>query len=208
MILGITGAFGSGKSTLLSIVEADGFFCLSADAVCADCYASRDAELYDALEKRFGKAIFGKDGVVDKRKLGSLVFADSAALHDLEALLLPMISAKLTVAADQSRREARDLVLELPLLYEAGLDRLCDKVVALFCDPEIRQARLVGRGYSTEEMAERDRFQLPAAEKLARADFGLINNGSPELLALQWKQFLRQHKTEMNHGMHEHTHQG
>ena len=119
-------------------------------------------------------------------KLAGEVFGNPGELEKLTGLLYPEFERRLDEAVAACRRDGADGVFEIPLLFENGYGKRFDAVLAVWSSPEIRRERLKRkRGLSDEEIAERERKQLPAHEKLERADFAVVNNGPRELLRKQ-----------------------
>jgi dephospho-CoA kinase len=157
----ITGGIGAGKSEALAAFARHGAATLSADAVVHDLIAS-DEEVRSALRARFGS--------VERADIGRVVFADRAALQWLETLLHPRV-----VAIERgwlASVEAPVAVVEIPLLYETGGERGYDKVVAITAPEDLRAAR---RRVPDDR---RDTRLLPEEEKVRRADFAYVNDGS------------------------------
>lgn len=126
---------------------------------------------------KLGDGIVGDDGEIDRRKVGEIVFKDRDLLLWLEQLLHPRVAREYLIWREQLARlpkPPRVCVTEVPLLYEAGGEERFDVVVALTASPRIRERR--GRPVA-EDRASR---QLPDDEKLRRADYAYVNNGSIE----------------------------
>ena len=137
-LIGVTGAIGAGKSSVLQAFALRGCACLSADAIVHTLY--HQARVRDAVVARFGAAVLGADGEVDRIALGRLVFADPAALRWLEELIHPLVAEHMTqwLAEAQLRDPAPPLVVyESPLLFEA---RLADP--ATYADASVNVADL------------------------------------------------------------------
>jgi len=135
MILGITGAFGCGKSSVLAVFSARGWRTADADRLCHELYAG-GSELAADLVKRWGAGILLPSGEVDRRRLASIVFEDQAELDALTALLYPRLAGRLDLFIDECRRDGTDAAIEIPLLYEAGLDEKFDAVAAVWSAPD------------------------------------------------------------------------
>ena len=192
MILGITGAFGCGKSSVLAAFAARGWRTADADQICHGFYGP-GGPLAAALTARWGRGILLESGEADRRKLAALVFADPAELEALTAMVYPLLSERLDDFISDCRRDNANAAIEIPLLYEADLAEKFDTVAAVWSAPEIRRERLRRkRNFSDEEIHRREARQLAADLKLARADYGLINNGTPEELSQQIDLLLRQ----------------
>ena len=176
--VGLTGGVGSGKSTALDVLERLGASTLSTDAVVHDLYASD--EVRDAVVERFGPAV-ARDGAVDRAALAERAFATPEDRAWLEGLLWPRVGKR--IAAWRAEQLERDpppvaLVVEVPLLFEAGMEDAFDATVAVVADEAVRAQRAAGRGH--EAVDERVARQLPQDEKATRADHAVVNDGSIE----------------------------
>lgn len=178
MILGVTGGFGCGKSSVLQFFRSRNWFVLDADAVCRKFYDDRNPTLLKCIRDHFGEEMFLPDGSVNRQKLAELLFNDSEKMKIITGVIYPLLQKEIKEAINWCRQQKRNAAFELPLLYECGYEKQFDAVLAIWCDPQLRKKRLAGRGFSPDEMARRDKMQLPPEEKLQRADFGVINNGS------------------------------
>lgn len=185
MILGLTGAFGGGKSTVLQFFAQRNWYVFDADAVCRDIYAEMPAELETFLLTAFGKEVFNADRSLNRQLIAAATFDKPELMKELTSILYPLLTAKMHHAATLCRKNRKHGIFELPLLYEAGFENLFDRVLALWCDPAVRVERLKQRNYDAAEMRRRDARQLAPEAKLTKADYGVINNGSRELLMLQ-----------------------
>jgi len=182
MILGLTGGMGCGKTTAARQLAGLGARVIEADAIVRDLYAG-DSEVRGALRQRHGAGIFGPDGELDRKGLAARVFTDPTELNWLEELVHPRVRA---VWLSEARKEPeRWTVVEIPLLFEKGLEIHCSITVCLGAQRDVQLRRLRERGLSEEEMAARLARQWPLAGKMKRADFIVSNSGSLELLAVQ-----------------------
>lgn len=176
--VGLTGGVGSGKSTALEVLERLGAATLSTDAVVHDLYASD--EVRDAVVERFGPAV-ASDGDVDRAALAARAFATPEDRTWLEGLLWPRVGKR--IAAWRVEQLERDpppvaLVVEVPLLFEAGMEGAFDATIAVVADEEVRARRAAGRGHEAAD--ERVARQLPQDEKATRADHAVVNDGTIE----------------------------
>jgi dephospho-CoA kinase len=171
LAVALTGGIAAGKSEALQAFARHGAAVISSDDVVHRLYRE-DEGLQKALLKRWGERVF-RDGVVDRAEIGRIVFADRAELAWLEAELHPRVrTATDEWLADQTADVA---VAEIPLLYETGGEERFDRVVVVTASPGVRQAR---RG----DVAEREDRLVPEEEKVRRADFRYVNDGSLEEL--------------------------
>lgn len=183
MILGLTGGFGCGKSSVLACFKNAGWQTLNTDDICAALYDRQDAGLMTELRAHWGNKVFYPDGKVDKATIAGIVFSDGDELRWLCSVLYPLIAENTRKMLEQYPE--KDFIIEVPLLFEAGWDKMFAKTVAVWTDAETQQARLLKKGVAAAEIARRNSRQLANDRKLEKADFGLINNGSLQFLQQQ-----------------------
>lgn len=179
----LTGGLGAGKSTALAVLERLGAAVISSDAVVHELYAS--PEVSGAVAERFGEDVL-HDGVVDRAALATRVFAEPREREWLERLLWPLVRRRVTAWREAQSRlvpPPRALVVEVPLLFEAGTERLYDATITITAEESLREARARARGH--EAVASREARQLSQAEKAARSTFVVANDGT--VLELQAK---------------------
>jgi dephospho-CoA kinase len=180
-LVGLTGGMGAGKSTALATLERLGAVVLSTDAVVHDLYA-HDARLRDAVLARWGPEV-APDGVVDRAAIARRAFAQESERRWLEDLLWPLVGQRVATWLEQARAQRPAppaAVVEVPLLFEAGLEGLYDATIAVVADERLRVERAAGRGHALA--AERAARQLSQDEKAQRATFTVLNNrGEREL---------------------------
>jgi dephospho-CoA kinase len=170
VILGLTGSIGMGKSTATDVLRRLGVPVHDADRA-VHRFLGRGGQAVAAVAVAFPSTV--KDGAVDRKALGALVFADKAALARLEAIVHPLVRA----AQDkflrlQAARGARLVVLDIPLLFESGGDRDCDAVLVVSAPASIQLQRVLGRpGMSRARLDAIRSQQMPDAEKRRRATF-------------------------------------
>ena len=167
-ILGLTGSVGMGKSVTAKMFAEAGVPVSDADAVVHRLY---EGEAVAPIEAAFPGTTAG--GKVDRGKLGERVLGDAEAMRRLEAIVHPLVArARDAFLAEAERSGAPVAVLDIPLLYETGGERLCDAVVVVSAPPELQRERVLARPGMTEaKFAAILAKQMPDAEKRARADF-------------------------------------
>jgi dephospho-CoA kinase len=136
-------------------------------------------EVRDAVVERFGTEV-APGGVVDRRALANRVFAGEAERSWIESLLWPRVRERMAQwRAEVEDRTAppRAAVVEVPLLFESGLERAFDATIAVVADEAVRSARAGGRGHAA--VAERTSRQLSQEEKAAKAQYVVVNDGTP-----------------------------
>ncbi|NOZ24527.1 MAG: dephospho-CoA kinase [Nitrospirae bacterium] len=181
MIVGLTGGFGYGKTTVLKLFEKLGAAVLSADAIVHDLL--RRETVRDSIVEMFGPDIL-TGGEIDRKKLSARVFSDEGSRKNLERLLHPLVLETIRRAYRQAAALTPEdkvvMVVEIPLLFEAGFDKEVDAVVAVTADSAAVRMRLRRKGFSDEEAMKRCAAQMPAEEKAARADYVIDNSGALE----------------------------
>ena len=176
-LVGLTGGIGAGKSTALAALERLGAVVLSSDAVVHELYAG-DSRLRDVVVERWGPEV-APAGSVDRAAIARRVFADDEQRRWLEATLWPLVGERVREWLTQARALSpvpRAAVVEVPLLFEAGMEGLYDSTIAIVAPEELRRARASGRGH--ELLQERAARQLSQEQKAARATFAVCNDGS------------------------------
>lgn len=181
--LGLTGPTGAGKSTVALLLSQRGIPLVDADAI-ARTVTEKGSPVLSALADTFGKDILFPDGSLDRRALAAVAFSSKENTEKLNAVTHPAILARIRRALADATGDA--VVLDAPLLFETGLDALCDHTVAIVADEAVRLARITARdGISEEAAKKRMAVQPDTAFYAARADILLYNNGdrSPAKLA-------------------------
>lgn len=175
-MLGLTGGIGSGKSTVASLLAARGARVLDADAIAREV-VEPDGPAYEAVRRRFGPAVMTPDGRVDRPKLADVVFSDARARADLNAIVHPAVGSEIRRRVDEEPTGTGVVVVEVPLLVEAGWT--ADVVVVVDCPPDIAVRRLVEeRGMDEADVRRRMSAQASREQRLARADVVIDNSGS------------------------------
>jgi dephospho-CoA kinase len=180
MIVGLTGQSGAGKSTVASLFSAEGFRIIDCDRLVHTLYG--EARYAKKIADAFGED-FVKDGIVDRKKLGALVFSDKNALEKLNETVHPLILETVLGEMTRARQDDVNAILDAPLLFEYGLEAMCDATLGVICDLETAEKRLSLRdGKSPEEIRGRLAAQHDAAYFRAHCDYILENNGDACLL--------------------------
>ncbi len=174
--VGLTGGIGSGKSTALAALKRLGAATLSTDAVVHELYGS-DA-VRDAVIERFGPDV-APGGVIDRSVLAQRAFSDPEQRGWLEGLLWPLVGERMwqwRSEVEALPQPPRAAVVEVPLLFEGGMESGFDATIAVIADESVRQARADARGHAA--VAERSSRQLSQQEKAARSTYVIDNDGS------------------------------
>jgi len=179
--IGITGPIGCGKSTVAKWMgERPGVVVIDADRVARQVLEPGEPALAEVVE-RFGSDLLGADGSLDRAALGRIVFADPAALDDLESIVHPAVRPRILAIMDGAAAHGADaVVIEAIRLVEGGLATLCDEVWLVQCDPGIQRERLVGRGSAEEDADQRIQAQAGLSERVAPAATRIIDTSGTE----------------------------
>jgi dephospho-CoA kinase len=176
--VGLTGGLGAGKSTALAALERLGAAVLSSDAVVHELYEGE--ELRDAVTTRFGAEV-APAGIVDRAAVARHAFASPAERQWLEGTIWPLVGARVAAWLESVRARSpapAAAVVEVPLLFEAGLERIYDATIVVIAEEGVRERRAAERGH--ELLDERAARQLSQREKAERASFVVANDGSVE----------------------------
>jgi len=173
--IGLTGGIAAGKSEALKAFERLGAATLSSDEVVHELLESEP--LRERLADRWGAEVLS-DGVLDRTKVGAVVFADPEQLTWLEEQIHPLVKERTRAWLESLPEGTEVAVVEVPLLFEAGSDRVFDTTVAVVSADEVRRQRAAARGHALVD--EREARQLTQVEKAERAEHVIENDGSLE----------------------------
>jgi dephospho-CoA kinase len=181
--VGLTGGIGAGKSEALAALARLGAATISTDAIVHQLY--EEPEVRDAVVERWGAEV-APDGRVDRPAIARRAFATPEDRAWLEQLLWPRVGR--TVAEWRESATGRALVVETPLLFEAGLEGAYDATIAIVADEKVRNERAAARGHAA--LDERTARQLSQDEKARRATYAVENSGTLEQLEQELSEVL------------------
>lgn len=179
-LIGLTGGMGAGKSTALAALHRLGAEVLSSDQVVHELY--EEPEVVDAVVARLGAGV-ASEGKIDRSAVAQAVFADPAQREWLEGLIWPLVGQRIAAWIERVRSQSpppRAAVLEVPLLFEAGMERGYDATIAIVADESRIAERTADRGLVG--VSQRNSLQLSQEEKAQRASFVVHNDGDLEEL--------------------------
>ena len=178
LVLGLTGGIACGKSSISLTLKELGAVIVDGDVLSRELTAENGPSLAD-IRQAFGDDVFHADGSLNRRALGSVVFADDKARATLDGIMQPLLLTLILRDMEDARNSgAAVCVLDMPLLYEKDIDSLCDRIWCAYVPRETQLERLMQRdGFTREEAEDRLRSQLPAEEKAARADVVIDTSG-------------------------------
>lgn len=190
-IIGLTGGIASGKTTVSDDLKKRGYTVLDADAYSRKTTA-KNGPAIPAIKKAFGDDIVNAEGELDRKKLGNIIFNDADKRRELNDIVHPLIREMMNSDEQKFIKEGH-VFLDIPLLFENGLNERCDVVVTVFVDRDTQLKRLTARNNLTIEEAEaRINSQMPLTEKVSRSDYRLDNNGNLDALYEQIDRLLEE----------------
>ena len=175
LTIGLTGGIAAGKSEALAAFGRLGAVTISSDAVVHELLEGEP--LLSRLVERWGEDVVA-DGVVDRNRIGAIVFADPEELRWLEAQIHPLVGERIGAWLATPPADADVAVVEVPLLFESGMESVFDTTVAVIASDEVRRERAAERGHTLVD--EREARQLAQAEKATRAEHVVENDGDIE----------------------------
>lgn len=173
--VGLTGGIGSGKSTVARLLAEQGALVIDADQIAREVVKPGEPALTEIIE-RFGPEVVASDGSLDRGALAAIVFADTAALSDLNAITHPRIAQRTAELMEQAADDAV-VVYDVPLMVENNATDGWDAVIVVEADHQVRVHRLIERGLSPEDIEARMSRQASDEERRAVADVLIVNSG-------------------------------
>jgi dephospho-CoA kinase len=187
-IIGITGGIASGKSTFSrALAESRAAWIFDSDA-CARELLDSDPSVREAVIRDILPTAYRVDGTPDRAAIRALVFSDPTAKARLEAILHPLVRARRQALAEDARAEGRDLLVDIPLLFETDASSGFDLIVTVACSLEIQTQRAMSRGLTLAQVEQIVASQWGNAQKIASSDFVIWNDGSLRMLQAQAKE--------------------
>ena len=174
-VIGITGGIASGKSNVCNVIKNEGYQIIDSDKINRDL-SLNDEPIYLKIVEKFGTEYLTSDGEIDKKKLAKLIFHDSKAKEELNNISHPIIINEIKRQIDLATDDI--IFVEIPLLYEAHLEYLCDKVICVFLNKKTQVERLMQREGIDEDYAlEKIHSQMDLYIKKIKADFVVDSKG-------------------------------
>ncbi|MDY7107947.1 MAG: dephospho-CoA kinase [Planctomycetota bacterium] len=190
-MIGLAGGIGSGKSAVADILADLGCVVAHSDEMARA--ALRDPDIRAQLVQWWGNDILDDEGEIDRRAVAHIVFADAGQRRRLEGLTHPWIEARRAEQFAAAAPDAPALVIDAPLLFEAGLEEACDAVLFVDTPRQTRLTRLrAARGWEEADLKRREDSQLPLDVKRSRADYVIQNDGDLSDLVAQVRPILSQ----------------
>ena len=177
MIIGLTGGIASGKSTVSKYLVEKGFKVYDADKIAKDI--SEKKSVQEEIILTFGNKILDKNGNIDRKKLKEIVFENKEKLEKLNGIIHPKVINFYKELKE--KKTDKVIIFDVPLLFESGIDKFCDKILVVISDYEIQLNRIIERDKINRELAEKIiKSQLSNEERIKKADVVIENNSSLE----------------------------
>lgn len=175
---GLTGGIASGKSTVARLFAELGCHTIDADKVVAYLYQQGNAG-HAAIVATYGPGVLRQDGEIDRVALSRIAFANPEEARKLNALIHPLVIAYEAELAREYEEKVGDgiVMVEATLLLEAGGRQRYDRIIVVDVPPDLQLQRAVGRGMVEDEAARRMVHQMPREQRLAAADYVIVNSG-------------------------------
>jgi dephospho-CoA kinase len=184
-IVGLTGGVGMGKSTTDHLIRERGIPVIDTDSLSRQLVEPGQPALAE-IAAEFGSGVLDRQGRLDRRALGQLVFNDDQARAKLESILHPRIRRLWKAQVETWNLEGRAMgVVVIPLLFETRAEEEFDFTVCVACSVAAQKERLESRGWTSAQITQRIKAQLPIEQKISNSDFVLWNEAAPEVLAAQ-----------------------
>ena len=189
--VGLTGSIGCGKSSLSNILKKYDIPIIDADIKGREIYENK--ELLRDIEKNFGSLVINKDGTLNRKNLGKIVFNDDYKLEKLNSLTHPVIQNMIKDDLNKYEKFGKKIaVVDAALLIEAGFMNMLDTLVVVTCSEEVQLQRVVLRDNCSEEDAMgRIKSQMPQDEKVKYAEFVVDNSGTIEHLEKEAEKLIK-----------------
>mgnify|MGYP006281292481 CR=1 FL=1 len=194
MIIGLTGGIASGKSTVSNILRKQDVYIIDADKLVHQILQKGNRG-YKKVVDQFGEKILNSQNQIDRNKLGQIVFSDKKKLKKLENITHPLVISIIKDKIESKQDDYEHIVVDAPLLYESGLDKLTDQDWVVYADYDVQLKRLMERDdLSREEAKNRIEKQLSLEKKRELADVVINNNDSiadlKEKVLHKWKKLI------------------
>jgi dephospho-CoA kinase len=192
-VVGLTGGIASGKSTVARMFEEAGVPVICTDELAHEVVKAGSRALRE-IESAFGPDVIGRDGELDRSAMAGAVFQDESKRKVLESIIHPRIAEEMERRKLELAQTGHGMVVvDVPLLYEVGWEKMCDAVVVVFAKPSDQERRLTDRdGLSPEGVRFRIGAQASIEEKAKAADYVIDNTGSLEQTLSQVQETLKQ----------------
>ncbi len=196
--IGLTGGIGTGKTTVSEYLKEKGCVIIDADKISREM-TEKDSPALDEIKQSFGEKYISKEGNLERKLLGDLVFNDPKALEKLQAIITKKVEQKIDSMLKQLKKKDNDdiVVIDAPLLFECGMESVADENWLVTADTDIRIDRVKRRdGLSEKQIIDRINNQMSEAEKRGKSRYIIDNSGTVEELYMQIDKILERIRDE------------
>jgi dephospho-CoA kinase len=187
--IGLTGGIGCGKSTVLDIFKSFDCLTIDTDAICHNIYANNE-NFKKQLISRWGNNILNKNNNILRKEIAKKVFNDKNELKWLNNLIHPLIFEEIEMRTINASSDIKLIIYDVPLLFEVNWENIFKIIISVWSPPTVQKERLKKRSWDRKEIENRINSQYSNDIKLERADYGIINSSTKELLIKQCKYIL------------------
>lgn len=176
MILGLTGGIACGKTTISNIFKQLGVKVIDADKVAREVIEL--PEIVNQIKKNYGDEVF-INGKLDRKKLREIIFNDKEKIMKLNSIIHPKVIDIFKEEYNKNKFSDEIIVFDIPLLFEVGLEKYCNKTIVVYVNEEIQIKRVMERDNSSRELAKKIiDAQMALFEKVKMADYAIENNST------------------------------
>ena len=188
MILGLTGGIACGKTTISNIFKELGIKVIDADKVARE--VTELPEIADEIKQNYGDEVF-INGKLDRKKLREMIFNDKEKIIKLNSIIHPKVIDIFKEEYDNNKFSNEIIVFDIPLLFEVGLEKYCNKTIVVYVDEETQIKRVMERDNSSRELAKKIiDAQMDLFEKIKKADYAIENNSTVDELEKKVKSII------------------
>ena len=193
-LIGLTGGIGCGQSTVAGFLEKMGVKIINADQVAKDV-VDQDANVREEIKQIFGNDVFYRNGKLNRKQLGSVVFVDDGKVQQLNRIVHPRMVERIIDEIEETadRGKHRYVAIDAALIYEIQLEHMFDVIIAVAARTRNRIERVQNRdGLPENEIMNRIKKQIPIKDKIQWADFVIHNNSTLEQLEIKTRKVFQQ----------------
>jgi dephospho-CoA kinase len=194
VVIGLTGVFGSGKTTVSHLFRELGATVIDADLIAHEALW-KGSPVYEELTALFPEATKDQKGL-DRKSIAQIVFKDAKRREELEKRVHPYVRTRMEEEVADSEGI---VILEVPLLFEAGFDWFCDATLTVEAPEDVMLKRLQDKGWKADEVRARWKAQMPLSEKIKRSDYEIHNAGDLEETKKEVKAIWQKLHLKINH---------
>jgi len=188
-VVALTGNYGMGKSSVTSLFRDCGAYTLDSDAIVAGLLKKK--AVIEKIRSLLGPQVLNPDHSLNKSVVADIIFQNKTARKKIEALLHPLVFQAMETSVKKIKPADRVVIVEVPLLFESGLQKRFDKTIAVFTNQKTALSRLKGKGISRKDALARLHAQMDIRQKKRLADYVIDNNGTRQQTKAQVRKVIK-----------------